>query len=177
MCDPAALAEDESVPDAACWFRVLTNADHVTSDGTLHYQALKKRAFSHASEAKGWAHELSGRLTCLAGDPTAIASEAATLIRHIHQRFIDRGDPVPSKIGFVGVACARAKEIREPNCEVGTDVVYTPKPQDQAHSDVVTFETEGDADLEPLRLMLKEVLRVVAADEIEGLVTSCGTSN
>jgi hypothetical protein len=53
------LQIDQPLPDEACWFRFVTNSDHVTSDQTLHYQALKGAQFS-ASTGKPWQHELSG---------------------------------------------------------------------------------------------------------------------
>ena len=61
MQAPAGLIPDAPVPEYERWYRLLTNTDYVTREGTVHYQALKGKAFQ-APERKPWAHELSGQL-------------------------------------------------------------------------------------------------------------------
>jgi hypothetical protein len=61
-CDGSALLKDQPLHDDASWFRTLTNEDHLTRAGTLHYQALKGAQFSPADPGMPWDHELSGTL-------------------------------------------------------------------------------------------------------------------
>ena len=102
------LTPEGSVPDHECWYRLLTNSDHVTRDGTVHYQALKRSAFKPPDQ-KPWAHELSGRLVSLAGD---VIGEAEARVAKIRRTLTQRNKSVPSKIRFAGVACATASELR-----------------------------------------------------------------
>lgn len=171
MCRPTTLTLGHPVPDPECWFRVLTNKKHVTRDGTVHHQALKGNAFAFAGN-KAWTHELSGRLVCLAND---IVIEAEFMVSKVRQGFRDRGESVPSDIRFMGVACATAHELRHTEgCVLQRDVMYTPLPEDSAHSDFVTFATATSSDLEPVCDWLIKLLRVVRPENIDHLVTSCG---
>lgn len=171
MVAQAALQPDEPVPDDCCWYRVLTNKSHVTSEGTVHYQALKGLAFK-ASVEKPWAHELSGRLVSLVNDALA---EAHAQVAVIHQNFRRQGKPVPSKICLAGVACATAQELRGTSSPViRTDAIYTPQATDMAHSDFVTYGTESDADIDPVRDRLRASLHVIQPTDIATKLTSCG---
>ena len=166
------LTPDASVPDHDCWYRVLTNNDHITRDGTVHYQALKRQAFRPPKDQKPWAHELSGRLVSLVDD---IVGEAEAQIVKIHANFARKNKPIPSKIRFVGIACATAAEIRAATLPVITiDVVYSPLPTDTAHANIVTYQTNSDEDLDPVRDWLRETFHVIEPQDINLRITSCG---
>jgi hypothetical protein len=171
MCVSIKLTPNSSVPDCECWYRVLTNKDHVTKDGRVHNQALKSRAFIQSTN-RPWAHELSGRLSSLVQNIEKEAQEAAESAR---RGFVDRGLPVPSKVCFSGVACARAVELRaSQDVNLPTDVVYTPLSTDNAHADFVTYATVSDDDLHPVRAWLKGNLRVIRPEDIGASIASCG---
>lgn len=176
MCDGSALVEDQPLHDDACWFRTITNEDHVTRDGTLHYQALKGTQFSPADPGKTWDHELSGRTMCLAGDVRKIAFDGEHRVAAIRIGFVGRGKVAPSKIKFVGVASARAIEIRKDFGAVRSDTAYTPFKDDPSHSDIVTFGTASDADVEQVRYWLQTTLRITSSANLHALVSSCGSS-
>jgi hypothetical protein len=162
------------VPDDECWFRILTNTDHVTSSNTVHYQALKKAAFKPSVD-KPWSHEFSGRLASLAGCSDGIVESAEQRVAATRQRFSDNGKPVPSKIVFCGLAVAMAAELRDCST-VKTDVVYTPLDDDGAHSDFVTFYTTTDEEVEPARKLLMDTLRVIQPSEVATRLPDCGAA-
>jgi hypothetical protein len=169
---PHGLGPDDPLPDCECWYRLLTNRDHVTRAGTVHYQALKRGAFRPPEGNKRWTHELSGRISSIVTD---ICADAESVIEAIRRRFDQRGQPVPSKIRFTGVACATAAELRRTGEPAkATDVVYSPLPTDTAHSNFVTYDTVSDDDLDPIRHWLMNVLRVIEPENIETKIDSCG---
>jgi hypothetical protein len=167
-----AFIVDQPLPDGECWFRCLTNKDHVTSMGTVHYQALKGSQFS-LSQGKNWTHELSGSVVSLMGSVPEIEAQTHALIADIHRKFVERGQKIPSKIQFVGVASATADELRATAPSLArTDVIYTPI-EHSAHADVVTYQTT-DETLDPVRHWLKTILRVTYATDLNILISSCG---
>lgn len=168
-----AFTVDQPLPDGECWFRCLTNKDHVTSAGTVHNQALKG-AFS-PSHGKKWAHELSGSVVSLMGGVPQIEANAHAHIAEIREKYIERGQTIPSKIQFAGVASATTEELRAtvPN-RARTDVIYTPLEHHPAHADVVTYQTTSETTLDPVRFWLVTILRVTSATKLSLLVSSCG---
>jgi hypothetical protein len=162
---------DQPLPDGECWFRCLTNTDHVTSAGTVHNQALKG-AFS-PSQGKKWAHELSGSVVSLMGGIPQIETHAHARIAEIRKKYIARGQTIPSKIQFAGVASATTGELRAtvPDRAL-TDVIYTPL-EHPAHADVVTYQTTTET-LDPVRHWLTRILRVTSATNLSLLISSCG---
>jgi hypothetical protein len=174
MQPPRGLIPDAPAPDGECWYRLLTNEDHVTTDGTVHYQALKGRAFQPPREQKPWSHELSGRLASLVTNITADAEAAMERIRHA---YIRRGQPIPGKIRFSGVACAVASELRLVIAGIPIDVVYSPLTDDDAHSNVVTYQTASNDVLDPVRHWLMQTLRVIEPQDIEEQIASCGRAS
>lgn len=175
MCDGSALVKDKPLHDDACWFRTLTNEDHVTKAGTLHYQALKGAQFGSADPSMPWDHELSGRALCLAGNATQIEAEGNSRIEAIKKSFAAKGKPLPSKIRFVAVASATAVEVRQKIGSVQIDTAYTPTGNDNAHSDLVTFGTSSDADVDAVRFWLQTRLRVTKTNDLQILVSNCGS--
>ena len=165
------LVPDNPIPDCECWYRLLTNRDHVTRDKTVHYQALKRGAFQLPEQDRPWARELSGRLSSLVAD---ICAEAEVEVERIRRLFVERGQKVPSKICFAGVACSAGYELRTTIEVVRTDVVYSPSSTDDAHSDVITYQTVSDEDLDPVRNWLMKTLRVVKPQDIDVQISSCG---
>jgi hypothetical protein len=164
----------DPLPDQECWFRPLTNEDHRTKDNTVHHQALKKRAFLPAVQ-KAWSHELSGRVVSRAGMAVDITNDAEARVTRARQGFVDRGQSVPSKLKFVGLACATAIELRSNHVGIAPiGIIYTPLPADSAHSDFVTYNTVTDADCDPARDWLIKKLRVVQPPNVSDLLRSCG---
>jgi hypothetical protein len=172
MQAPRGLVPDAPVPGSECWYRLLTNTDHVTRDGTVHYQALKRGAFQPPPEQKPWAHELSGRMASLVAN---VSDDAETVIEDIRNRFVQQGKPLPSKICFAGLACAVSSELRTVTAlDIATDVVYSPLLEDHAHSNFVTYNTAADEDLDPVRDWLRTILRVIKPQDVEVRIASCG---
>jgi hypothetical protein len=166
------LVADAPIPGSECWYRRLTNRDHVTRDGTVHYQALKGKQFRRP-ENKPWTHELSGGLRSRTPD---ICAEAEAEIERIRQNYVQQGRQCPSKICFMGVACATASELRAADLDpIVTDVVYSPLPMNGAHSNFITYETDSDEDLDPVRHWLMKTLRVIEPQDVEVQITSCGS--
>ena len=174
MQAPPGLIPDAPVPGCECWYRLLTNTDYVTREGTVHYQALKGKVFKAPQERKPWAHELSGQLASLAD----IRNEAEVAVQRIHEGYIQRGQTIPSKMLFTGVACALARELRTVIADIRpTDIVYSPLPTDRAHSNFVTYQTASDEDLDPVRHWLMKTLRVIKPQDIEVRIASCGQAS
>jgi hypothetical protein len=163
------LREGDRLPDEECWIRVLTNTDHRTKDGTVHQQAFKGKTAILACVGKAYSHEVSGRAASEAVD---IGAEAEAVIQRIRDKFADAGMALPSKIQFAGVACARAASLRRASSEFQSDTVFTPKPDDPAHSDFVTIGTT-DGDIDRIRACLIQRLKVVPAADLGSLATTC----
>jgi hypothetical protein len=108
----SALLKDQPLHDDACWFRTLTNEDHLARAETLHYQALKGTQFGPADASMPWDHELSGRALCLAGDASQIEADGRARIEAIKIKYAASGKALPSTIKFVAVASATAIEVR-----------------------------------------------------------------
>ena len=168
------MRKDKPLHDDACWFRTLTNEDHLTRDGTLHYQALKGTQFGPADPGLPWDHELSGRALCLAGDLSEIEADGEARIEAIKSKYAASGKRLPSKIKFVAVASATAIEVRHDFGVVKSDTAYTPNGSDDAHSDLVTFGTSSDADVDEVRFWLQTKLRITKANNLQILISSCG---
>jgi len=69
------LADGANAPDEDCWFRVLTNKSHWTSDGRVHHSAVSAKHFARSRRPDRWAHEVSCRLLSLAGTAEEIRAE------------------------------------------------------------------------------------------------------
>ncbi|WP_154073518.1 hypothetical protein [Bradyrhizobium erythrophlei] len=152
----------------------MTNEDHLTRGGTLHYQALKGGQFGPAEPGMKWDHELSGRALCLAGDASKIEADGNARIESIKKKFALRGKGLPSKIKFVAVASATAREVRYNFGNILSDTAFTPNIDDQAHSDLVTYGTSSDNDVDVVRHWLQTKLRITKANNLQVLVSSCG---
>ena len=170
-----AFTVDQPLPDGECWFRCLTNKDHVTSAGTVHHAALKGKGAFSPSQGKKWAHELSGSVVSLMGDVPQIETHAHARIAEIRKKLIDKRKPVPRAIQFAGVASATTDELRATAMDrARIDVIYTPLDHNPAHADVVTYQTTSETSLDPVRYWLVTILRVTSATELSLLVSSCG---
>jgi hypothetical protein len=169
---------DQPLPDGECWIRVVTNTDHITPSRTVHYQAFKGKAFAASDPGKSWAHELSGRVVSRAGSAAEIVADGERRVENARENLRRANKPVPSKISFVGVMCARATQLRAfPEGKVRTDVLFTPiiEPafgEDPAHSDVVTYNTNEDADIDSVRNWLMKTVRVIETNDIAGKIES-----
>jgi hypothetical protein len=173
MNQPDQLVGGMPVPDKCCWYRTITNSDHVTNDGVLSLQALKGKGAFSPTNVPGYSHELSGELVCLSREPVAhVAAKCLDRVEAIRRKLQQAGKPVPSKIGFMGVACANAGELRvhiAPN--VPTNVFYTPINGD-LHSDFVV-DASTDATLDLTRAELTRRLRVVNPDHLANALGTC----
>lgn len=111
-------------------------------------------------------------MTSVAGSSQDIIANGKKRVEEIRQKFIDRGEPVPSKIQFMGVACGAVRNLRDPvNGVIPTEVVYTPTDGDAAHSDFATNAT--DPELDDVRAELTRRLVYIPADDLSRL-QSCG---
>jgi hypothetical protein len=175
MSTPNQLVENQSVPDSECWSRVLTNIDHVTRNGTVHLSALRGQGVFCDTTIPGFTKELTGRLVSLLQTvPDDVIAEATARLDRVRQNFNKNGKTVPSKLTFVGVACATAAELRVPVNTPVTDVVYTPMPGvDTAHADVVA-NVANEGELDNIRAWLTRQLRVIKSNELVPRLQSCG---
>src|SRR5262245_58082192 len=116
--DPAELSD--------VWTRVLTNNGYWKKDGTLHNSAFGGKAIAPPNEKnRPWAHELSGRLLSLIKNLEKESSEFC----------------VAFKCEFAGIMFQKVENLRSEVSGFRTDVIYTPKDADIAHSDFVSFGT------------------------------------
>ena len=159
------------MPDPECWSRALTNSDYITADKTVHISALKGRGGLSITERLPWSHELSGRLVSMVED---FATETAERIEAMKRRMVAEGKKVPSKIGYAGVAFARAVEMRS-IAGLLADVIYTPNSADTAHSDVLIQHNEDDRDI--ARTLICGRLRVAHPPDVRVAVATCGSPN
>jgi len=121
----------------------------------LHRQALKGAAFS-PSVGKPWSHELSGRLRSLAPD---LVADGEAAVRRARERIAASGNPVPTKVSFLGWACSSVRVIKA--ASIGCSVMHEPIIEDVAHANFVVFNISSDDDLEPVRKWLLNNLQVV----------------
>jgi hypothetical protein len=121
-----------------------------------------------------WDHELSGRALCLAGDASQIEADGEARIQAIKAKYSANGKTAPSKIKFVGVASATAIEVRINFGVVRSDTAFTPNGNDNAHSDLITFGTTSDADVDEVRSWLQTKLRITKANNLHVLISTCG---
>jgi hypothetical protein len=169
------LADGAPASELDCWFRVLTNKDHWTSDGRVHHSAISAKQFGKSRRPERWAHEISGRLASLAGPIDEIKAEGEARAARASKNFADQGKPVPSKIGFHGVAFAKIATLRGAvTAQIASDVVYTPyePPGDTAHADYVTMGSL-DTDYETVRDWLLKKLRHVDPSKLQEMIAAC----
>jgi hypothetical protein len=110
----------------------------------------------------------------LAGDASQIEADGKARIEAIKARYAANGKGLPSKIKFVAVASATAIEVRHNFGVVHSDTAYTPDGGDNAHSDLITFGTSSDADVDVVRIWLQAKLRITKANNLHVLTSSCG---
>ena len=133
--------EGKPTPGKECWLRNLISSDYITSEGTVHFQALKGKAIAPV-DSERWSHELSGRLDSIAR--ATIKQDGERAVERAREKLRLQNKAVPLKIRFMEVACATASSR---GCDAAkTDVVFTSQSDDQAHADFVVFTTQTDED-------------------------------
>jgi hypothetical protein len=85
-----------------------------------------------------------------------------------NERMRERGQPVPTKFRFVGVATASVYILREQNGITPVDIIFTPNCTDRAHSDFVALAA-SDNDIPALIDWLQEQLRFVETERLSKL--------
>lgn len=147
------------------------SSDYITSEGTVHFQALKGKAIAPVNSER-WSHELSGRLNSIAR--ATIKQDGERAVERAREKLKLQNKSVPSKIRFMGVACATASTLR--GCDAAkTDVVFTPQPDDPAHADFVVFTTQTDEDtIANVQIWLQKTLKVQRAEQLDPDKSSCG---
>jgi hypothetical protein len=151
------------------WLRNLTNRSHVTRDGTVHRQALKKPAIDKNPSSGN--HELSGRLRSYAGTIDEIQLNGKLMVERIHSKFTQANKVIPSVIEFVGIAHAAVGALRWQKIEQEqhTDVIYEPTCEDKAHANVTAYGYNTDEDLDLLYQELQKKLKVTKTADIPAL--------
>src|SRR4051812_17259125 len=105
------------------WMRILTRPDYLKKDGTLHNSAFSgKAALAPPASEAPWSLEMSGRLLSLVKDIQG-ESEAFCVAPLI----------------FSGLMYQTVENLRSQDSGSNTDVIYTPKPTDDAHADFVAY--------------------------------------
>src|SRR5579872_1000111 len=106
MPPPDKPTANAPVPDGECWYKVLTNKRHITTDG-ISPQAFKGNAIA-VVVGKPWTHEMSGRIVSLAGNQTAIEADAHARVTDTQTKYAaSHNGVVASNIIFAGVACEK----------------------------------------------------------------------
>jgi hypothetical protein len=126
--------------------------------------------------SKPWSQEMSGRLVSLSGDLTDIRVDAQRRVDDARISYANSHDGgVASNIVFAGVACATGGDLRTTlRDRLQVDVIYTPLPEDKAHSDVVIFDAASMTDIEVMRDWLRRRLVAIRPGRLDSLVTACG---
>jgi hypothetical protein len=114
--------------DADIWMRILTHPEYLKKDGTVHNSAFSgRRAIAPPASDAPWSLEMSGRLLSLIQDIQG-ESEAFCV----------------APMMFVGLIYQSVENLRSNGSGCTTDVVYTPKPTDNAHADLVAYADNID---------------------------------
>jgi hypothetical protein len=139
------LADGDPAETYDVWLRAITDEKYLKRDGTLHNSAFSgKRVLGPPSTShRLWSIELSGWLLSLIGELETKCTDFCG------------GRP------FAGVMFQGVEKLRSEASGVRTDVIYTPKPGDDAHADLVVF---GAADKFVIRDWLQDILRTVRPD-------------
>jgi len=163
------MVVDDPLPNGECWFRLITETKHITGDQTVHGSALR---FHEADARKGWKSELSGCIASLHSGPDEITARGEALVSQRLQWFLDNNRKVQKGIRYCGVVCAKSEDLRGMVNGLETDVVYTPRLENQTHSDFIirnTKEYNGAID------WLTKTLKVIKPEAVNSLFSSCGS--
>lgn len=156
-----AVEPDQPADVSDVWMRVLTSEDYwKKSDGSLHNNAFGGKAIAPPEDKRDWSLELSGRLLSFVVN-----------VRAESEAFCS-----PPRV-FVGLMYQTVENLRSNgesfhrNTGCQTDVIYTPKAYDIAHSDLVAYgPTQENRFL--IRDWLQDFIQYVRPDNcdiIEGL--------
>ena|ERR1700674_1114649 len=150
------LTDGDPAEQHDVWTRIIIVADHWNSDGTIHNGAFSGRnVISRASAHRHWAHELSGSLLSFIPHLRShIEDFCATYQREFHGTMFQ----IVENLRTAGTAYPRQSPFP-------TDVRYTPLPDNNAHSDLVTFHTTDDHRHE-IRDWLQEMIQAVKPDRL-----------
>lgn len=145
------LADGDSAESGDVWTRVITSADYWRKDGRLHNNAFRGKAIAQSTD-RPWQHELSGRLL--------------SLVKHLG----DESKEFCAKHSreFHGVMFQTAENIKSEASGFPTDAIYTPKSDDEAHGDVVSFKTTSD-NLADVRDWLQDFIQAVGPSKIDAV--------
>jgi hypothetical protein len=128
-----ALAEGEPADISDVWMRILTDRSYWNSKGLIHNKAFGGKAIAPPQDKKDWTLELSGRLLSLVKD---IEKESREFCK-------------PPRV-FEGIMFQTVENLRSAGDQYHkatgckTDVIYTPKPGDVAHADLVAYGPTAD---------------------------------
>jgi hypothetical protein len=144
------LRDGDSAYGPDTWLRNILNDSHRRGP-RVHHSALTTKMIAPPDEPRPWSHEFSGRLLSLT---TNVVEEGQAFCRNF-------GKP------FIGVMRAKVRSLRPriPDSNIRTDIVYTPKDQDSAHTDFVCFGADP-TDHDIIKDFLQDRLVVVAEAEI-----------
>jgi hypothetical protein len=150
---PGGAAEDDDV-----WMRILTNAEYLKKDGTVHNKAFGgKKAIAPPIDQQPWSLEISGRLL--------------SFVKEIEKESIAFCSP---PMVFSGLIYQTVENLRSTangtprSLGCNTDVIYTPKAHDDAHSDFVAYSADLDH-RHLIRDWLQDFIQCVPSDKCEVL--------
>jgi len=126
------LDAGDPADDAETWLRAVTNSTHVRRGG-VHHAAFRKWLAPRDDPQVDWKLEISGDLRSLIDN---VADAAQKRVDDQKDKFRAKGEQVPSALQFCGVLYAKVAKLRslsQPKC----DVIYDPKPEDNAHANLV----------------------------------------
>jgi hypothetical protein len=145
-----ALADGDPAAAADVWLRAITDEKYWKRDGTLHNSAFSGKRVLGPPSTPGrlWSLELSGWLL--------------SLIAELERKCTDFCGGRP----FAGAMFQSLEKLRSELSGFRTDVIYTPKSDDESHADLVAF---GAADKFVIRDWLQDILRCVRPDGLAAL--------
>jgi hypothetical protein len=123
-----AVKSGEPAEATDVWMRVLTDKNFLKKDGLLHNKAFTGKAIAEPKPPREWTLEFSGRLLSLVKE---VETESAAFCE--------------PPMTFAGIIFQTVENLRSDgnsfhrNSGCRTDVIYTPKPKDVAHADLVAF--------------------------------------
>jgi hypothetical protein len=131
----------------------------------VHHAQFKKWLSPPDDPQAGWKLEISGQLFSLVGN---IVQEGERRVEYQKERLKAVGKSVPSVLQFCGVLCGNAAKLRSLP-ELKCDVIYDPKPNDNAHANIVVFDKGADEILTVTATLLEKLVWVpkdqVGADQ------------
>src|SRR6266566_8662927 len=148
---PLAAGEPAEIWDV--WTRVITSEDYWTRDGRLHNSAFGGTAFARPGNPRPWTYELSGRLL--------------SLIKHLESESV--AFCKTRKKDFAGLMYQNVENLRSDGSGFPIDIIYTPRDEDTAHSDVAVYNATEKRHVFAVRDWLQDFIQHVRPNKLAAI--------